>query len=160
MSTELERLESQLRRSFEGEAWHGPSVLEALEGCTPEEAGAHPVTGAHSVWELVLHLAGTYRLVLRRLAGENAQLAPAEDWPPVPSPTPSGWRDAIRSLQDLNRQVRDAVLRFDPQRLDQPLPAGGPYTAHTQFIGLTQHDLYHAGQIAILRKAVKAPPTA
>jgi uncharacterized damage-inducible protein DinB len=162
MSTELERLESQLRRSFEGEAWHGPSVLEALRDITPEAAHAHPVTGAHSVWELVLHLGGTYRLVLRRLDGENAQLTANEDWPSVPSPTSASWRDAIRSLQELNEQVRSAVLRFNPQQLDHPLPAGGRYTAHTQFIGITQHDLYHAGQIALLRKAlgpVEQPPS-
>jgi uncharacterized damage-inducible protein DinB len=114
------------------------------------------VAGVHSVWELVLHLSATYRLVLRRLHGENAQLTPTEDWPLVPSPTPSSWREAIRSLQDLNKQVRSAVLRFDPQQLDQPLPAGATYTAYTQFIGITQHDLYHAGQIAILKKASHA----
>jgi len=153
MTTELERLEAQLKRSFEGEAWHGPSVLEALAGITPETAHAHPVAGAHSIWELVLHLAATYRLVLRRLQGENAQLTPAEDWPPVPSPTAVSWSDSIRSLRELNEQLRDAVRRFQPDQLDQPLPAGSAYTAYTQFIGITQHDLYHAGQIAILNRA-------
>jgi uncharacterized damage-inducible protein DinB len=154
MSTELERLELQIQRSFEGPAWHGPSVLQALQGLTAHGAHAHPVTGAHSVWELVLHLAGTYGLVLRRLAGEDAQLTPEQDWPPVPEPTESGWRDAIRSLEDLNGRVRSAVLRFDPGLLDEPLCANVAYTAYTQFIGITQHDLYHAGQIAILRKAM------
>ena len=154
MSTELERLESQLRLSFEGPAWHGPSVLEALQGITPEGAHAHPVPGAHSVWELVLHLAGTYGLVLRRLAGEDAQLTPEQDWPPVPAPTDSGWRDVIRSLQELNMRVRSAVSSFHPAHLDDPLCANVAYTAYTQFIGITQHDLYHAGQIAILRKAM------
>ena len=91
MSSELERLEAQLRRSFEGGAWHGPSVLEALQDVTPDAAYAHPVADAHSIWELVLHLGGTYRLVLRRLQGNDAPLAPAEDWPPVPSPTASNW---------------------------------------------------------------------
>jgi uncharacterized damage-inducible protein DinB len=153
MSTELERLESQIRLSFEGPAWHGPSVLEALEGVTPEAAHAHPLTGAHSVWELVLHLAGTYRLVLRRLAGEEAQLTPDQDWPPVPPPTEASWREATDSLRDLNRRVRREVLAFDPVRLDGPLCANVDYTAHTQFIGITQHDLYHAGQIALLKKA-------
>ena len=152
MRTELERLEDQLRRAFEGEAWHGPSVLEVLKGVTAEGAYAHPVPGAHSIWELVLHLGGTYHLVLRRMGGEDAQLAPAEDWPPAPSPSESAWQDAIRSLHELNRRVRAAVLRFDPGRLDQPFTPGSPYTAHTQFIGITQHDLYHAGQIAMLKK--------
>jgi uncharacterized damage-inducible protein DinB len=153
VSTELARLETQLERSFEGQAWHGPSVLEALKDVTPDEAYAHPVIGAHSIWELVLHLGGTYRLVLRRLQGEDAQLTPAEDWPSVPSPTLVAWQQAIRSLQDLNQQVRDAIHRFRPEQLDQPFTPGAPYTAYMQFIGITQHDLYHAGQIAILKKA-------
>jgi uncharacterized damage-inducible protein DinB len=154
VSSELERLEAQIARSFEGEAWHGPSVLEALEDVTPEAACAHPVAGGHSIWELVLHLGGTYRLVLRRLQGNDAPLAPIEDWPPVPAPTVSSWRDATRSLRELNQKLRTAVLGFDPQRLDQPLVAEPPYTAYTQFIGITQHDLYHGGQIAILKKAL------
>jgi uncharacterized damage-inducible protein DinB len=96
--------------------------------------------------------------VLRRLDGEDAQLTPAEDWPPVPAPTGAAWREAVESLIELNRRVRAAVLRFDPARLDQPLSAGVPYTAYTQFIGITQHDLYHAGQIVMLRKAARVPP--
>jgi hypothetical protein len=82
MRPELERIEDQLRRAFEGEAWHGPSVLESLEDVTHEEAAA---------------------------------------------------------------------------RLDAPLVPESPYTAYTQFIGTTQHDLYHAGQIAILKRALRRP---
>jgi uncharacterized damage-inducible protein DinB len=154
VSSELERLEEQLRRSFEGGAWHGPSVLETLVDVTPEAASVHPMAGAHSIWELVLHLAATYRLVLRRLEGNEAQLTPAEDWPSVPPPTASNWQGATRSLKQLNQQLRSAVLNFNAGQLDQPL-ASESYTAYTQFIGVTQHDLYHAGQIALLRKALR-----
>lgn len=160
MSRELERLEAQIRQSFEGRAWHGPSVLEVLQDVTPEAAYAHPVAAAHSIWELVLHLGGTYRLVLRRLQGSDAQLTPMEDWPPVPSLTASNWSEAVHSLRQLNQQLRTAVLGFDPQRLDQPLVAEPPYTAYTQLIGITQHDLYHAGQVAILKKALRDPNAA
>jgi uncharacterized damage-inducible protein DinB len=154
VSRELERLEAQLRQSFEGPAWHGPSVLETLEDVAPEAASAHPLPGAHSIWELVLHLAGTYRLVLRRLEGNDAPLTQAEDWPPVPVDTASNWHDSVGSLQQLNQQLRSAVLSFGSERLDQPL-ASESYTAYTQFIGVTQHDLYHAGQVALLRKALR-----
>lgn len=153
MSAELERLESQLRRAFAGDAWHGPSVLESLAGVSAADAFAHPIADAHSIWELVLHLGGTYGLVLRRLGGDNAPLAPTDDWPPVPAPTPEAWSAAVAELRARNARVREAVLRFDAGRLDAPLPEGCAYTAHTQFIGITQHDLYHAGQIALLRKA-------
>ncbi len=151
---EIERLEAQLKRSFEGEAWHGPSLLEALEGVTPDAASARPIAGAHSIWELVLHLTGTYQLVLRRLQGDGRQLTPAEDWPAVPEATASNWQVTVGWLRQANRQLRQAVLCFSPERLDEPLVADPPYTAYTQFIGITQHDLYHAGQIALLKKAL------
>jgi uncharacterized damage-inducible protein DinB len=153
VSTELERLEEQLRRAFEGEAWHGPSVLEALRDVTPEMAAAHPIAGAHGIWELVLHLAATYRLVLRRLEGDGRQLTREEDWPPVPAPTAQSWSDAVRALTRLNEDMRRAVAAFPAARLDEPLVREAPYTAYTQFIGTTQHDLYHAGQIVLLKRA-------
>src|SRR5262245_20431118 len=68
--TDQPRQNAQLGKALEGDAWHGPSVLETLEGVTVEQAAAHPTAGAHSIWELVLHLCGTYDLVLRRLGGE------------------------------------------------------------------------------------------
>jgi uncharacterized damage-inducible protein DinB len=158
VSREIERLEDQLRRSFEGEAWHGPAVLEVLAGVTADQAAAHPVAGGHSIWELVLHLAGTYRLVLRRLGGDGAQLSPEEDWPPLPAATPENWRDTVVTLRRLNQDVRRAVQAFAPDRLDAPLVADPPYTAYTQFIGISQHDLYHAGQMAMLKRALGPRP--
>jgi uncharacterized damage-inducible protein DinB len=153
MTREIERLDDQLRRAFEGEAWHGPAVLEALAGVTADQAAARPVAGGHSIWELVLHLAATYRLVLRRLGGDGAQLSREEDWPPLPAATPENWRDAVEALHRLNQDLRRALRAFGPDRLDAPLVADPPYTAYTQFIGITQHDLYHAGQIAMLKRA-------
>ena len=154
MGHEVERIETLLRQSFAGGAWHGPSVLEAFEGVTAEAACEHPVAGAHSIWELVLHLGGTYRLVLRRLEGDDTQLTASEDWPPVPAPTSDNWQDTIRGLRELNDKIRHAVLGFDADRLDDPLVAEPPYSAYTQFIGITQHDLYHAGQIVLLKRAL------
>ena len=154
MTREIERLEDQLRRSFTGDAWHGPAVLEVLAGVTADQAAAHPVAGAHSIWELVLHLAGTYRLVLRRLGGDGAQLSPEDDWPAVPAATRENWRDSVETLRRLNQDLRRAVRAFDPDRLDAVLVADPPYTAYTQFVGITQHDLYHAGQIAMLKRAL------
>jgi uncharacterized damage-inducible protein DinB len=154
MTGELERLEDQLRRSFEGEAWHGPAVLEVLAGVSADQAAARPVAGGHSIWELVLHLAGTYRLVLRRLGGDGAQLSPEDDWPPLPTATPANWSDTVDTLGRLNQDLRRALRAFAPDRLDAPLVADPPYTAYTQFIGITQHDLYHAGQIAMLKRAL------
>jgi uncharacterized damage-inducible protein DinB len=150
-----EFLDDQLRRSFEGDSWHGPSVREALDGIDAERAAARPVPGAHSIWELVLHLGATYHIVLRRVGGESGQLTPEEDWENVPEPTAANWRAAIDRLASLNTQARGVVRQFPPERLDQPLVSNPPYTALTQFIGLTQHDLYHAGQIVLLKRALE-----
>ena len=156
MQAELSRLEEQLGRALDSEAWHGPSVLEALEGVSAEQAAAHPVAGAHSIWELVLHLCGTYGLVLRRLGGDGRQLTESEDWPSVPEPSAENWQEAIRVLKQLNEDLRQAVRSFPAERLDQPLVPESPYTAYTQFMGVTQHNLYHAGQMALLKKALVA----
>jgi len=144
---------------MEGDAWHGPAVLQALEGIGAEDACAHPIAGAHSVWELVLHLGGTYGLVLRRLRGEGRQLAPEEDWPAVVSPTAERWREAVRTLQGLNDELRRGVRAFAVERLDAPLVAEPSYTAYTQFIGVTQHNLYHVGQIVLLKRALGLGPS-
>jgi uncharacterized damage-inducible protein DinB len=154
VSREIERIDEQLRLSFEGEAWHGPSVLQALDGLGAEAARAHPISGAHSVWEVALHLGGTYGLVLRRLLGDPRQLTPAEDWPAVVSQAAENWREVAPSLQALNEELRFRVRSFPPENLDAPLVAEASYTAYTQFIGVTQHNLYHAGQIVLLRRAL------
>jgi hypothetical protein len=151
----LPGLVDQLRRSMEGDAWHGPSVREALAGVTAAEATRHAIPGAHSIWELVLHLAGSYRLVLRRIDGNDAPFEPLEDWPVLPVPTEENWQRDVDTLYALNRHLRDAVIRFPFDRLFAPLVPDPPYTAFTQFVGVTQHDLYHAGQIVLLARACR-----
>jgi uncharacterized damage-inducible protein DinB len=154
MSSEVRRIEDQLKRSLEGNAWHGPAVLETLQGITAAQAHAHPIAGAHSVWEVVLHLTYTYRVVLRRIRGDGAPIRAAEDWSLVPPATEASWQEAVDDLRRVNGELRDAVRAFPAGRLDEPLVPDPPYTAYVQFIGITQHDLYHAGQISLLKRAL------
>lgn len=151
----LTRLAEQLRRSIEGGAWHGPAVLDALEGVNPEEAARHPIAGAHSIWELVLHLAATYDVVLRRLDGEARPLTPEEDWAAVPEATEEAWDAAVARLRAVDRALRERILRFDAGRLDEPLVPEPPYTAYVQLAGLAEHNTYHAGQMVLLRRAME-----
>ena len=157
---EVNRLEEQLRRALEGEAWHGPSVLELLAGVSAAQAASHPIAGAHSIWELVLHLRTDYDLVLRRMAGDGRELTVAEGWPACPAPTEENWQQTVQELELWNRKLRQAVRDFPDERLDDLLVAESPYTAYTQFIGVTQHNLYHAGQIALLKRALAATTAA
>ncbi len=160
MAAEVIRLEEQIRRALEGDAWHGPSVLELLAGVSAAQAASHPIAGAHSIWELVLHLQSDYDLVLRRVAGDGRQLTAAEDWPACPAATEANWQRALQELERLNTKLRQAVRTFPEERLDDLLVPESPYTAYTQFIGVTQHNLYHAGQIALLKRALAATPAA
>src|SRR6185503_19157011 len=119
MSLDVEMLADQISMAFRGESWHGPSVLEVLAGVSAEHASAHPIAGAHSIWEIVLHLSSGYTLVLRRLRGESAQLSPEEEWPPMPACSSEAWRESQHALEELNEQLQRAVRAFPAQRLLQ-----------------------------------------
>jgi uncharacterized damage-inducible protein DinB len=154
MTLDMEILADQISRAFWGESWHGPSVREVLADVSAEDAAAHPIAGAHSIWEIVLHMTGGYILVLRRVRGERAQLSPEEAWPPVAEFSSEAWRESQHTLEQLNQQLQSAVRAFPAERLSQEL--GSEYPAYIQFCGTPQHDLYHAGQIVLLKKALSA----
>jgi len=156
-STELDRIRDQFRRAFEGEAWHGPSVLALLDGVTAQQAAAHPIPGAHSIWELTLHIAAWERACLRRLNGDPAQLTDAEDWEPINDTSDAAWEATKQQLIDNHRELLDAIARVDESRLDETIyqDPNIPYSSiYVTLHGVVQHDLYHAGQIAMLKKAL------
>jgi uncharacterized damage-inducible protein DinB len=150
--SEVERIVDQLKRAFEGEAWHGPSVLEIIEGITSRPAAARPFNGAHSIWEIVLHIAAWEAAVLRRLGGDRAQLPAEEDWPTVASTSEKAWEQARQALKQGHNDLQQVIAGLDESRLDQPIIEGMP-SVYVTLHGIVQHDLYHAGQIAILKKA-------
>ena len=149
--SEIERIQDQLKRAFEGPAWSGPSVLEALDGVSATRAAKRPIKAAHSIWELALHIAVWEDVVRRRALGETFNPSDAQDWPSVRAKTPAAWTAAMRKLKAGHAKLREVVASFDDARLDQPLVPGGS-SAYVQFHGAVQHDLYHAGQIAVLKK--------
>jgi uncharacterized damage-inducible protein DinB len=150
---EIERIADQLKRAFEGEAWHGPAVMEIIEGITAPQAAARPVNGVHSIWELVLHIAAWERAVLSRLLGDRAQLSTEEDWPVVAETSDEAWERTRENLERGNNELRLTILHLDESRLYEPILEGMP-SVYGTLHGVIQHDLYHAGQIAILKKAI------
>jgi len=153
--TEIERILYQLKRAYEGSAWHGPSVREALEGVTAKQATKRPLANAHSIWELAHHIAVWENAVRRRLEGDRAQIALAspEDWPPVDDQSETAWEQARVALDRGHRELRDAIARVPESRLDEPI-LESMSTVYVTLHGIIQHDLYHAGQISMLKKAV------
>lgn len=153
--SEAERIRNQFERAFDGDAWHGPSVLSLLDGVTAQEAASHPVAGAHSIWELTLHIAAWEDACRRRLEGDPAQLRDEENWRPISDTSEAAWEKTKRELVDVHRRLLDAIARMDDSRLDQPI-LSGESSAYVTLHGGVQHSLYHAGQIAVLKKAIES----
>jgi uncharacterized damage-inducible protein DinB len=155
---EAERIADQFRRAHEGEAWHGPSLKELLQDVTAGQAAARPFEGAHSIHELVLHIAAWEAVARRRLAGDAAQIYNTpEDWP-AGDVSEEAWRGALKTLGEENARLRESILGLDDARLDEPIHEGMSST-YVTLQGVVQHSLYHAGQIAVLKKALAAKDT-
>lgn len=152
---ELERIEDQVRRSIEGEAWHGPSLMELLRDLTADEAVMKPIRDAHSIWEIVLHVITDAELVLERLAGKPASYSGEQDWPPVREKSNEAWSSAIKSLQNASARLRKTILQLDAAGLDEPIVEGFS-SVYVTLHGTLQHNLYHAGQIALLKKIIRS----
>ena len=153
--TEVDRILNQLDRAYKGEAWHGPSVRELLAGVTAEQAQARPLANAHNIWELVHHIAVWENAGRRRLAGDPAQIdisSPA-DWPSPDDTSDAAWEQAQAALDRGHEALREAIARINESRLDEPIVEGLSST-YVTLHGIIQHDLYHAGQIAMLKKAL------
>jgi len=150
---EVSRLADQLDRSFRGGAWHGPAVAEALEGIDAELAVSRPLSG-HSIAELVSHVAYWLNAAAERIAGGDAGVEDGcADWPESP-PAAAAWPDLLAALDAAHRRLHAAVLALDDARLDDPV-AGADPTVRGMLFGILQHNAYHAGQIALLRRGAR-----
>lgn len=150
--TEIKRIEDQLKRSLEGEAWHGPALEELLGDVSAEQAAAKPLPAVHSIWEIVLHIIGDQRLVCERLQGKPTVLPAEEDWPLIRDESEAAWTGIKQELRDSTDRLRKAIRLVDESRLEEPIVEGFSST-YVTLHGTVQHSLYHAGQIAILKKA-------
>ena len=154
--SETARIADQLRRAFDGDAWHGDALLEILNGVTAPQAAARPIRDAHSIWELLLHITAWDDAVRRRLAGESVELPDEENFPPVLDSSEAAWQKAIAQAKRVHRELIDAVSAFPDERLAKKVPGKNSepdwYNFYYMLHGVVQHQLYHAGQIAMLKK--------
>jgi uncharacterized damage-inducible protein DinB len=151
-TSESALIAEQLRRAFEGDAWHGPALLELLEDVDAATAAARPLADAHSIWELVLHVAVWDDAACRRLAGKVWQPEGTDNFPVVPEPTESAWRKTVAGAKRAHDVLVKTVKSLPEARLRDQVP-GKKYDFYFMLHGVAQHELYHAGQIAILKKA-------
>ena len=148
---EIAKIVEQLKQVHEGGAWHGPSVAEALEGVSAAGAAKRPISKGHSIWELVQHVRVNDARVRAHLTGDVT--AEEADWP---NPTETGeaaWRAAVDGLKATQRSLREAVAKFPEARLHEDIP-GKAHSYWYEVLGILHHDLYHAGQISLLKQGL------
>ena len=159
--SDVPRLIELLEAGYSGEPWHGPSIQDNLAGLTAAQASRR--TGAaHTIWELVLHLAAWRGEIARRLEGHEAGTPPEGDYPPAPeggAATEPEWRKALAWLEDSQHRILSVARALREDDLHKPVrdfrqsSSGEGATRFATLVGLLQHDAYHSGQIGMLRRS-------
>ncbi len=158
--TELKRIGDQLKRAYAGNAWHGPSLLEALTGVTAEQALAKPIPNSHSIWEIVLHIAAWEDAIRERLEKGPVAIPADGDFPDITEPNETGWKNTLALLEQRHQALLKVIADFPEARLNEKLgtehdpPTASGYSAYYNLHGVIQHNLYHVGQIVLLKKFV------
>ena len=139
-------------RVLSGDAWHGDPVWQILDGIPATAAATRPLPDGHTIWEIVAHMTFWEGVVTRRLHGERAGLVEELNFPPMPAISEENWRRALEEFRASNSAFREALQGLDSSQLEQ-LSAAGKRTYYEEAHGIIEHHVYHAGQIALLRKA-------
>jgi DinB superfamily len=146
-----------LDQAFDHKSWHGTTLRGALRGLTPDQALWRPGPKRHNIWELTLHAAYWKYAVRRRLAGEavaSFERAPS-NWPDIPDPADAKtWKRDVAFLESEHRKLRDIVAGLTPAALAQRSPRG-VWTYAEEIHGIAAHDLYHTGQIQLIKRLMR-----
>jgi hypothetical protein len=144
MDARLELLLEIIDAGFDKPSWHGPNLANSFRGLDPETA-AKQVHGRMSVWQQVLHAAYWKQRVVNKLIGTQKFPRAGSNWPKLPMTLSNrAWRDDQQLLHDIHHQLRSAVASLDMRQLT-------PKLRHMIY-GAAAHDVYHAGQIKLLRR--------
>ena len=153
--SELDLLLHTLDQAYGKKAWHGTNLRGSLARVAAEDAAWRPSPGRHNIWELALHCGYWKYAVRRRLTGEKRGSFPVEGSNffarPDGPPSEEAWRADRRLLDEMHRRLRETVASLGPRKLSRKL-VGSSYTARETVIGIASHDLYHAGQIQLLKR--------
>ncbi len=148
----------QLDEAFDRQSWHGPNLKGSLRGLDVDQALWRPAPDRHNAWEILVHAAYWKYAARRRLTGEKRGSFPRKgsNWFPSPSaPTEKEWREEARLLKDCHATLRQAVAGLEDADLRRRAP-GGKETMGRLVRGVAAHDLYHAGQIQLLKRLLRS----
>jgi hypothetical protein len=154
---EIEHLIGLLDEAYNRAAWHGPNLRGSIRGLTAREAALSPRAGRHNIWEIVIHAAYWKYAVKRRLLGEKrgSFSLQGSNWFVRPMDrSEKAWREDIKLLDREHQRLKEAVSSFQPKNLDRPAQ-GSKTLARRLIAGIALHDVYHAGQIQLIKKLLK-----
>jgi hypothetical protein len=162
--TEIDRIVRELEEAHAGSPWHGPSRRAVLADVTLEEAARRPGREAHGIWELVLHMRAWTGEVARRIREGNPGEPAEGDFPAPPAPSAAAWAAAIVSLDAVHRDLVAAIRAAKAGFLDvrggsiADTTGGNAVTYRVMLRQPVQHDAYHTGQIALLKRIYRGGP--
>ena len=155
MNPECNRIAEQLASTISGEAWYGESLRQILKDVDAKQAQAHRIANAHSIWELLCHVEAWVKFALAAVDGMPIPAWPAMpkemDWPPVSDTSEAAWKQAMDSFFSQHLNLVGTIKAFPDERLEATVP-GRSYNFYRLFQSVTQHAIYHGGQIALLKK--------
>jgi hypothetical protein len=143
-----------LDQSYDHKSWHGPVLRGALRGISAEQAAWRPAPSRHNIWELAVHAAYWKYSVLRRLLHDEIRFPhKGSNWFPRPEGEASerAWKADLVVLADMHRQLRAAVAALRDEDLER-IPEGSMTRIVDLVMGVARHDIYHAGQIQLLKR--------
>jgi len=155
---EIEHLLGLLDEAYNRAAWHGPNLRGSLRGLSVREAAWRPGPGRHNIWEIAVHAAYWKYTVRRRLSGEKrgSFSFPGSNWFSRPMDrTEKAWRTDVALLDKEHHLLREAISSFRPENLDRPA-RGSKTVARRLIAGIALHDVYHAGQIQLIKKLLRS----
>jgi uncharacterized damage-inducible protein DinB len=146
--TEIDRIVRLLEKTFDKQPWYGDSILKILSQIDSETAAAKHGS-AHTIIELVLHMASWRQFAIQRLKG-NAAFDITDE---TNFPIPTTFEKAIHELKESQQELVQAIIEFPIEKLNELVPSSRfKYTYYTLLHGIIQHDTYHLGQIALLQR--------
>ena len=152
------QIANEIERTITGPMWHGSALNELLDGVTHEQAAERPIPGAHTIWELVLHITAWADIARDRLNNKSLGSQPDDiDWPAVPAPSEATWSQARSRLTASHQMLASEAARLTDDALAAKVPVDPPrYTVEALLRGVIEHGTYHGGQIALLKRALGA----
>ena len=146
-----EALIDQLKNTYKGRAWHGPSLMEILEDVDYKHAQRRPLFERHTIWEIVDHMTAWITVpIMTLLSGVYPEVPPEKDWPPM-GESEEEWQESKQKLGEAVNVLTTAISKMSDKKYDEII-IGKDYDYNTMLYGVLNHNLYHMGQLSILKK--------